>query len=310
MRLVFFGTPDFAVPALRALVGEGFDVAAVVTQPDKPQGRSRSLLISPPVKVVAQEEGLTILQPNRPNDPNEIDRIRRLRPELGIVTAYGHILKQELLDVPNRGMLNIHASLLPALRGAAPIQHAILRGDETTGVSIMRMEAGMDTGPVMLRVPTPIAPDETFGELHNRLAETGALALIEALTVLELGHATFEPQDDAQATYAPKITRDLTRIDWSKPALDLHRQVRAFDPAPGAWTELDGQTVKLFGPNVAPWPAPSSGPGTIAATGGDLVVATGEGALRFEEVQVAGKRRMRASDWLRGRSDAIPDRFA
>lgn len=309
MRLVFFGTPDFAVPSLRALVGEGFDVAAVVTQPDKPHGRSRSSTVPPPVKVVALEEGLTVLQPPRPNEASAIDQVRRIEPQLGIVVAYGHILKPELLSVPPRGMLNVHASLLPELRGAAPIQHAILRGHETTGVSIMRMEAGMDTGPVLLRVPTPIASDETFGELHSRLAETGALALIEALTVLEVGQGTFAPQDADTATYAPKITREMTRIDWTRSALDIHRQVRAYDPVPGAWTELDGRTVKLFGPTAAEWPAPTTAPGTIAATDGTLVVATGEGALRFDEVQAEGKKRTRASDWLRGRTDRSAPAF-
>ncbi len=310
MRTVFFGTPDFAVPSLRALLGEGFDVAAVVTQPDRPHGRSRSKLVPPPVKVVALEESIPVLQPEKPNTEEFMQQLRDLGPlNIGVVVAYGHILKSALLEIPERGMVNVHASLLPALRGAAPIEHAILKGFEQTGVSIMQMEAGMDTGPVLHAVPTPIPPDETGGELTVRLAEIGALALVEALALLEVDAAHPIHQDDEHATYAPKITRELTKIRWEEPAGLIARQARAFDPRPGAWTTLGGREVKLFGPLPADeWEAEEV-PGEILETDPAFVVATGDGALQFLDVQPAGRQRMAAKDWLRGRGCRTGDRF-
>ncbi|MFQ6045566.1 MAG: methionyl-tRNA formyltransferase, partial [Gemmatimonadales bacterium] len=251
MRIVFFGTPEFAVPSLRALLGEGFDVAAVVTQPDRPRGRSRSTLIPSPVKAVAEEEGLTVLQPERPSGEEFLDQLRPLQPDIGVVVAYGHILKPALLALPTRGMINVHASLLPALRGAAPIEHAILLGLDETGVTIMQMEETLDTGPIIHQVSTPIAPDETGGELTVRLAELGALALVEALALIATGKATPKAQDDSKASYAPKITRDDARIRWNASADEIARIVRAFDPRPGAWTTLGNTELKLFGPRPA-----------------------------------------------------------
>lgn len=323
LRIAFFGTPEFAVPSLRALLGEGFEVAAVVTQPDRPQGRSRSALIPPPVKLAALEEGLPVLQPERPTAPDFVAALRSLEPTLGVVVAYGHILKPELLRLPPQGMINVHASLLPRLRGAAPIQHAILEGEPETGVSIMQMDEGMDTGPVLLRVPTPIAPDETGGELTVRLAELGALALVEALALLAAGQAGPEPQDAAKATYAPKITRELAHLRWSDSADRVARQVRALDPRPGAWTMHDERELKLFGPQLAdaastvmgnrpagatPDPRPPT-PGTVLETDPALIVATGDGALQFLDVQPAGRNRMAAGAWVRGRGVRIGDRF-
>lgn len=309
MRIVFFGTPEFAVPSLRALLGEGFDIAAVVTQPDRPKGRSRSRLVSPPVKVVAQDEGLTVLQPERPNRPELLAQLRPVEPEIGVVVAYGHILKRPLLELPTQGLINVHGSLLPKLRGAAPIEHAILEGFTETGVSIMQLDEGMDTGPVIHRVATPIAPDETAGELTQRLAELGALALVEALALIATGAAEPEPQDHSQATYAPKITRDLTRIDWSNDSVEIARQVRAFDPTPGAWTTLHDREIKLFGPRPADEWEPGTQPGRVVVTDPALVVETGDGALQFFDVQPAGKHRMAATDWLRGRGAVKGDRF-
>ncbi len=309
LRTVFFGTPEFAVPSLRALIGEGFDIAAVVTQPDRPRGRSRSTLIPPPVKVAALEEGLTVLQPEQPNKPEFIGQLRGVEHDIGVVVAYGHILKPALLELPARGMYNVHASLLPKFRGAAPIEHTILEGCLESGVSIMQMEAGMDTGPVLLQVSTPIAPDETGGELTARLAELGALALVEALALIEVDAVTPEPQDHTQATYAPKITRELTRIRWDEPAQRIARQVRAFDPKPGAWTALRDREVKLFGPRLAnEWEAEDL-PGQVIETDPAFTVATGEGALQFLDVQPAGRQRMAASEWIRGRGAAKGDRF-
>ena len=310
MRIVFFGTPDFAVPSLRALLGEGFDVAAVVTQPDRAHGRSRSTLVPPPVKDVAEAEGVPIFQPEQPNSPEFLEQLGALAPDLGVVVAYGHLLKPALLELPTRGMINVHASLLPALRGAAPIQHAIMQDLEETGVSIMQMEAGMDTGPVLLRVPTPIARDETGGELTVRLAELGAFALIEALALLQLDAVTPVPQDDEHATLAPKITTEMARIRWEEPAGRIARQVRALDPAPGAWTELGDIRLKLFGPRRG-GPVPDTArPGEVIDLEPAFTVATGEGALQFVDVQPAGKSRIAVADWIRGRGATLGDRFA
>ena len=281
--------------------------AAVVTQPDRPQGRSRSTLIPPPVKVVAQEERIPVLQPENPTDPAFGDALRSLSPDLGVVVAYGHILKPALLEIPGRGMINVHASLLPLLRGAAPIEHAILQGMPETGVSIMQLDAGMDTGPVFHRAPTPVAPDETGGDLTTRLAELGALALVETLELIAAGVARPEPQDHGRATYAPKLTRDLAHIDWSASAETTGRLIRALDPRPGAWTTFDGREVKLFGPAMATaGPAP---PGTVLATEPRLMVATGSGTIEFAEARPAGGARMNAADWARGRGPAAGQRL-
>jgi methionyl-tRNA formyltransferase len=309
VRLVFFGTPAFAVPSLRALLEEGFDVAAVVTQPDRPHGRSRSVLHPPPIKREALAEGLDVLQPEHPNTPEFVESLRRWAPDLGIVVAYGHILKPPLLALPARGMINVHASLLPALRGAAPIQHAVMQGLEETGITIMQMDTGMDTGPVLHRVPTPIATDETAGELEVRLAELGALALIEALTLLDADALAAEPQDSSRATYAPKLSTEAARIRWEEPAAQLARFARALDPHPGAWTALGDRRLKLFGPRGAGSPPPGTVPGAVLEAGPGLVVATGDGALQFLDVQPEGKARIATADWLRGRGARVGDQF-
>jgi len=298
MRVVFFGTPDFAVVSLKAMLRERISVVGVVTQPDKPQGRSRTTLVPPPVKVVAQAEGLPILQPTRPMGDLFLAAVRRLEPDLGVVVAYGHVLRREVLDLPPRGLINVHASLLPRFRGAAPIQHAILSGDRETGICIMRMEEGLDTGPVLHRVATPISDDDTAGTLSRRLATLGASALVEAISLLGAGLERPQPQDDSAATYAPKVSRELARLDWTRDAQTLERQVRAFDPAPGAWTALDAAPVKLF----AATPAVGSGtPGSVLAATDRLVIACGNGALAVREVQPAGKTRLAVGDWVRGR---------
>jgi methionyl-tRNA formyltransferase len=309
MRIVFFGTPDFAVPSLRALTGEGFEVVVVVTQPDRPQGRSRSKVVPPPVKIVADDEGIPVLQPEQPNNPDFLEDLHPFDPDLGVVVAYGHILKPALLKLTKHGMINVHASLLPALRGAAPIQHAILQGLDETGVTIMQMEEGMDTGPMLLQVPTPIAPDETGGELTIRLAELGALALIEALALFEAGALRPRLQDDDQASLAPKISREMARIRWEEPTTRIARLSRALDPNPGAWSTLRGRSIKFFGPRAADEWETDEQPGEIVETDPAFVVATGDGALQFLDVQTEGKHRMAASEWLRGRGAAKGDRF-
>lgn len=310
MRVVFFGTPEFAVPSLRALVGEGFDVVAVVTQPDAAQGRSRSHLVPPPVKVAAEAEDLPVFQPDSPTDGALVLRLRDLKPDVGVVVAYGHILKPELLELPVRGMLNVHPSLLPGLRGAAPIEWAIIRGHEITGVTIMKMDAGMDSGPILHQITHSIDPEVTGGELSAHLAELGAQALIETLALLDQNTITPVPQNDSRATFAPKLTRELARINWTKDAATIARLVRGLDPRPGAWTEFDGMEIKLFSPRVREG---AGAPGEVLAADGSLLIAAapgeGGGALEVFEVQPAGKARMAADDWLRGARLAPGRRF-
>jgi methionyl-tRNA formyltransferase len=309
MRVLFWGTPEFATPALRALLGEGFDVAGIVTQPDRAVGRSRSSLERSPVKRVAEAEGLPILQPDRPRGDDFLAQIRELTPDLSVVVAYGHILPQAVIDLPKLGTMNIHASLLPQLRGAAPIQGAILQGMTETGVSIMRMVQELDAGPVIHRVTTPIADDETYGELSLRLSELGALALVEALTLLALGKAEEEPQDESLATYAPKIEREMARVDWTATAEDVGRVIRAYDPKPGAFSSLRETEVKLFGARLAPG-ARDAAPGAVLGIDrAGMTVACGFGSLRILAVQPSGKRRMTPEDWMRGRGIAQGDRF-
>jgi methionyl-tRNA formyltransferase len=306
MRIVFFGTPSFAVASLQALVNDGFTIASVVTQPDKPQGRSRSVLVPPPVKVAAQSHGIPVLQPIRPMGDVFSTSLRRLEPDLGIVVAYGHILRPEILSLPSKGMINVHASLLPRYRGAAPVQHAILRGETETGISIMQMEAGLDSGPIIHRVPTAIDGDETAGGLAARLADIGAMALVEALSLISGDLARPQPQDHAKATYAPKIDREMARLVWQRDAATLARQIRAFDPAPGAWATLNGSVVKLFAAREVPG---TGEPGTVLSAGDRVIVAAGRGALAVQEVQPAGKARMPAEAWVRGRGIAPGGRF-
>jgi len=301
VRVAFFGTPEFAVPSLRALVGEGFDVVAVVTQPDAPQGRSRSTLIPPPVKVAAESEELTLFQPEKPTDGAFLVQLRDLRPDIGVVVAYGHILKPELLALPPRGMVNVHPSLLPELRGPAPIEWAIVRGYEKIGVTIMQLDAGMDSGPILHQIPHRIEPDVTAGELSAHLAEVGAQALVETLAMMEQGDRPPQPvpQDETRVTFAPKLTREMARIDWTKDARAIGCLLRGLDPRPGAWTELKGVEIKLFAPQVVAQPSQGA-PGEVLSADQSLVIATGGGAVEILEVQPAGKERMAAKDWLRG----------
>jgi methionyl-tRNA formyltransferase len=330
MRVLFYGTPDFAVPSLTALLGEGFEVVGVVTRPDRPQGRHRSTLVPSPVKRAALAEELPVFEPGQPSGEEFIAQAKALAPDIAVVVAYGHILKQPLLDVPPLGSWNVHASLLPRLRGAAPIERAILEGHSETGVSIMRMEAGLDSGPVLHTVRTPIPPDETGGELRARLAELGAMALIEALTLLDESSVQPVRQNDAEATLAPKLTREEERLDWSQPAALLARKIRAFDPAPGAWTEIRGKAVKLYGPRIVDLdghrnaaiggtslpaasrqlPADGVKPGTVLAAGDQLRIATGDGAIEVCDVQPAGKARMTVKSFVNGRGVAVGDILA
>jgi len=307
VRVVFWGTPEFATPALRALVGEGFEVVGVVTRPDKPQGRSREIT-PPPVKRIAIEEEIPIFQPKNARDPELYQSLEALKPDISVVVAYGHLLPQKIIDLPRLGTLNIHASLLPALRGAAPIQAAIRQGFTETGVTVMRVVPALDAGPILLQADTPIFEDETYGELQVRLAELGALTLVEALSLISLGKKVKEtPQDDSRATYVPKVTRESSRIDWKDSAIEISRLIRASDPKPGAFTRTPKGDVKMFGPKVMD--GIKGKPGEVLKVTGELVVACGQDALRISEVQPAGKSRMLAHAWARGRGTAVGDRY-
>ena len=310
MRVLFWGTPDFAAAPLRTLLYEGFEVIGVVTQPDKPQGRSRSVLVHPPVKQIALAEGIPVFQPERPRNPEFLEMLGVMAPDVSVVVAYGHILPQSAIDAPRLGTLNIHASILPRLRGAAPIQAAIRQGFSQTGVTIMRMVPALDAGPILVTRTTPIDEEETAGELALRLAELGSMALVEALQLLTAGVATETPQDDAQATYAPKIGRDDARVPWTADAREVSRVVRAYDPRPSAWTTVRGAEVKLFGVRVLPDPVDAP-PGTVlAADAAGLRVACARGSVMIREVQPAGKRRMAVGEWGRGRGVAVGDVLA
>ena len=315
MRLLFWGTPDFAVPSLRALLGEGHDVVGVVTQPDKPRGRSRSQLDPSPVKVVALEEGLPVLQPEKPRGDAFMAEMAALQPDLSIVVAYGHILPRVVIEMPRLGTINIHGSLLPALRGAAPLQASILQGHSETGITIMQMVPALDAGPMLHVLRTNILSDETYGELHDRMAELGALAIVQAMALVEADAARPVAQDDSQATYAVKITRDLARLDWTQSAELVSRSIRAFDPRPGAFTTLNGVDVKCFGGAVIrdttfDEALDRASPGTVRSVDADgMTVRCGTGAVRVKEVQPSGKPRLAPLAWSRGRGVSIGDRF-
>ncbi|HXT14508.1 MAG TPA: methionyl-tRNA formyltransferase [Gemmatimonadaceae bacterium] len=312
MRVLFWGTPDFAVPPLSALIGEGFEVVGVVTQPDRAVGRSRSTLEPPPVKTVALAEQIPVLQPERPRGDEFVSRVRELAPDISVVVAYGHILPQEVIDLPRLGTINIHASLLPKLRGAAPIQAAILQGLDETGITIMRMVKALDAGPSILQMRTPIPADETYGELQMRLAEMGALALVEALALFTVGAVAETAQDDSAATYAPKVDRMRTRIDWTKDAQSVARMIRAFDPKPGAYSTVKGADVKLFGGRTSERELTGTfAPGEVVAVDANgMTVACLGGAVEIGAVHPAGKRRVAPKEWASGRGISVGERLS
>jgi methionyl-tRNA formyltransferase len=304
--VLFWGTPEFATPALRALLGEGHDVVGVVTQPDRPKGRHHSALLPSPVKIVATDESIPVLQPEAPRGDDFLAALRALEPEISIVVAYGHILPRPVIELPPLNTLNIHASLLPRWRGAAPIQAALLAGDAETGITIMRMVPRLDAGPILLQAPTPIIEDETLGELQLRLSELGALAIVEALTLLALGAAPEFEQEEALATYAPKVDRQQTLLPWTMPCEGVGRAIRAYDPKPGAFTIRHGIDVKLFGARLAH--DADGDPGAVLAIDeSGMLVACGRGGVRIGYVQPAGKRRIAALDWAQGRGVSVGD---
>ncbi len=313
MRILFWGTPDFAVPSLRAIVGEGHEVVGVITQPDRPAGRGQELRRSH-VKQVALDEMIPVLQPARAHGDAFMTEVRALQPEISVVIAYGQILRPEILALPPHGSINAHASLLPALRGAAPINWAIIRGYDETGVSIIRMTDKMDAGPILMQVSEPIGADETASDLWTRLSEISAETLVETLALIENGVAEERQQDESKVTFAPRIERTDARVDWSADAQTVANLIRGMDAIPGAWTTHHGTELKLFRPLVVADQAATEPPGTIVdARATDptvgLLVACGSGALGVREVQPPGKRRMLTSDWLKGRGAEVGERF-
>jgi methionyl-tRNA formyltransferase len=310
MRILFWGTPEFAVPSLRALGEEGHEVVGVVTQPDRPAGRGQKVQSSAVKRAALEEGGIPVLTPEKPRGDEFLSAVHALTPDVSVVVAYGHILKPEVLEIPQHGSINVHASLLPDLRGAAPINWAIARGFETTGVTIMRMVAGMDAGPILFQVEEPIAPTETATELTARLSEIGAEALVETLALLQMGALEEREQDHDLATFAPKVDRTVARIDWARAAAEVANHVRGMDEVPGAWTMHAGEPVKLFRPEALTG-GHADAPGTVLrATPADgLLVAAGSGTVAFAEVQPPGKRRMPVADWIRGRGIAEGARF-
>lgn len=298
MRIVFMGTPDFAVPSLQALIDAGHDVCAVYTQPDKPQGR-KQILTAPPVKTLALEHDIPVFQPNTLKNEDEQARLRELAPEVIIVVAYGKLLPKAVLDIPPHGCINVHGSLLPRWRGAAPIQWAVIAGDEMAGVTTMQMAEGLDTGDMLLTYETKVGEKETAGELFDRLAQSGAELLTQ--TLVKLDEITPRPQDDAQSCYAHMLDKQMAVIDWSKSAHEIDCLIRGLNPWPIALTTLSGERLKVFAAEKANG---NGEPGTVleANPKKGLTVACGEGALKLTEIQLVGGKRMKATDFLRGHS--------
>ena len=306
LKIIFAGTPDFAAEALKALLDNGQQVVAVYTQPDRPAGRGRKLVFGP-VKQLAVDNGIPVYQPKSLKSAEAQAELAALGSDLMVVVAYGLLLPQAVLDTPRLGCINIHASLLPRWRGAAPIQRAILAGDLETGVTIMRMEAGLDTGPMLYVIKCPIQGDDTGGRLHDRLAKIGAQALLEVLPRLAAGSLEGQRQDDTQANYARKLDKSESRIDWTQPAQQIERLVRAFNPWPVAHTDYQGQMLRIWEAGLVDAEGRDREPGSVLASGKDGIdVATGEGVLRITALQLPGKRRVTAAEFLNAhRMDGI-----
>ena len=297
MKIVFMGTPDFAVPCLEALLDAGHTVCGVYTQPDRPVGR-KQILTPPPVKVLAQERGIPVFQPLTFKDEAAVEELRELAPELIVVVAYGRILPKAVLELPPYGCVNVHGSLLPKYRGAAPIQWAVLNGDKVTGVTAMYMAEGLDTGDMLLKKETEIGPDETSGELFDRLSILGAELIVDTVEGLRKGLLQRQAQDESLATHTSKIDKSLSPIDWNKTAQEIHNQVRGLSPWPVAQTVFRGKTLKIH--KTSPAKDISGTPGELLQKDGRIFAACGEGAVELKEVQYEGSKRMAAADFFRG----------
>ena len=315
MRIVFIGTGEIGVPTLGALLDSEHELVGVVTQPDKPVGREQRIE-PPPIKkallgrarlaasaeATAGKPGAPIFQPAKIKDPQAIEEIRGLKPDVIVVAAYGQILPRNVLEIPRLACLNLHASLLPRWRGAAPIQAAIAAGDSATGITVMYMDEGLDTGDILLQRNIEIPPNETGAALHDRLAQIAPEALLESLRLLAAGNAPRIPQDNARATYAPKLKREHGLIDWSESAEAIERKIRAYNPWPGAFMKAGSQNLKIFSASVIDR---TGEPGEILSSDKDLIVAAGKGALSLAEVQLEGKRRMSAAEFVRGHASLL-----
>lgn len=308
MRIVFMGTPDFAVGSLQALCESGkHEIVGVVTQPDRPKGRGNKMLMTP-VKEYALEQGLTVYQPQKVKTPEFVQTLRELQPELIVVAAFGQFLSREILELPPHGCINVHASLLPKYRGAAPIQYAIIKGEKESGVTIMQMDIGMDTGAMLEKVVVPIAENTTMGELHDALREQGAALLLKVIDDIAAGTAVSEPQNDAEATYATLLDRSMEHIDWTKSAQEVHNLIRGFNPAPSTFTKLpNGKSLKIWGSRLTEKKSEAAAGTVVEAGKHSFFVACGSGVLEITEVQPESKKRMAAQVFLNGRGVAEGD---
>lgn len=299
-RLIFMGTPQFALPSLEALISHGEEVLAVITQPDRPRGRGQRVTPSP-VKELALSWKLPVLQPRSLKDPALAQQLTALGPELGIVVAYGRLLTHELLALPALGFLNVHASLLPAYRGAAPINWALIRGERETGVTIQWMVHELDAGPIFLQERVPVMEDDNFGALSGKLAERGAVLLVQALERLRRGEAAKEPQPQEGVTYAPPLSREMRRLNWQLPAREVAGWIRGLDPTPGAYALWQGEVLKLFAARVKKSAGRAAAPGMVLGLSSrGLEIACGQGSILVQELQLAGHKRLTAPEFLRG----------
>lgn len=301
MRVIFMGTPDFAVGTLEAVVAADHEVVLAVTQPDKPKGRGKAMQF-PPVKEAALAHGIAVYQPRRVREPECVEYLRQYEPDMIVVAAFGQILPKEILDMPRYCCINVHASLLPKYRGAAPIQWAVLNGDKTAGVTIMRMDAGLDTGDMISKVEVTLDEKETGGSLFDRLAAAGAQLCVETMADIEAGTAQYEKQDEALATHVGMIDKKLGKIDWTASAEQIERFVRGLNPWPSAYTTLNGKTLKIWSADVLTGGDASEAGKIAKAAKEELVVQTGNGLLSLKELQLEGKKRMPIADFLRGYS--------
>lgn len=300
MRILFWGTGEFAVPALNAISKSGYDIVGVVTQPDRPSGRGRKAIISP-VKQAAIDKKLTIYQPEKVRSPDFVDLVRRISPDLSIVASFGQIIPQSILDIPKLGNINIHGSLLPKYRGAAPIHYALFNGDEITGVTTMLMDAGLDTGPILLSEEVPIGESDDRGSLEAKLASTGAELIIKTIDGLVNGNLSPIPQDDTKATYAPSISKDECKIDWSKPAQEIVNKIRGLSPKPGAYTILtDGTILKIWKAEAIEGQGNLNYGSVYRVSPSGIAISAGNGTVLLREIQPENRKRMTASEYARG----------